>query len=49
MERLAETQMTNAFNPGYIHNLTAVVNHITSKGSYAVLDPHNYGRYYGNM
>ncbi|KAL8378017.1 hypothetical protein RB595_008622 [Gaeumannomyces hyphopodioides] len=49
MERLVETQMTNAFHAAYLRNLTAVVNHVTSKGSYAVLDPHNYGRYYGNI
>ncbi|EJT70202.1 hypothetical protein GGTG_12375 [Gaeumannomyces tritici R3-111a-1] len=49
MERLVETKMTNAFHPAYLRNLTAVVNHVTSKGSYAVLDPHNYGRYYGNI
>jgi endoglucanase len=49
MERLVENQMTNAPNAQYLTNLTQMVNHVTSKGAYAVLDPHNYGRYYGNM
>ncbi|CZT52834.1 probable cellulase precursor [Rhynchosporium secalis] len=47
MERLAPSGISAAFGPAYLANLTATVNYITSKGAYAVLDPHNYGRYNG--
>ncbi|KAL5877928.1 Endoglucanase gh5-1 [Pyricularia oryzae] len=45
MERLADKGLTGAFNQAYLRNLTTVVNHITNKGGWAVIDPHNYGRY----
>lgn len=47
MERMAQGSVTASLNAGYLNNLTAVVNHITQKGKYAVLDAHNYGRYNG--
>ncbi|KAI9046461.1 hypothetical protein LZ554_009210 [Drepanopeziza brunnea f. sp. 'monogermtubi'] len=47
MERLAPSGMTAAFSPAYLANLTATIQHITDKGAYAVLDPHNFGRYNG--
>lgn len=47
MERLAPSGFASAFSPAYLANLTATVNYITSKGGYAVLDPHNFGRYNG--
>lgn len=47
MERLAPSGITGALGPAYLANLTATVNHITSKGAYAVLDPHNFGRFNG--
>ena len=47
MERLAPNGVGSAFNTAYLANLTASVNYITSKGAYAVLDPHNFGRYNG--
>jgi endoglucanase len=49
MERLVPNQLTSAFDDGYLRNLTETVNFITNAGAYAVLDPHNYGRYYGNI
>ncbi|KAK4236322.1 hypothetical protein C8A03DRAFT_45670 [Achaetomium macrosporum] len=49
MERLVPNTLTSSFDQGYLKNLTEVVNFITSKGAYAVLDPHNFGRYYGNI
>lgn len=49
MERLVPTTLTNSLDPGYLANLTATVNTITNGGAYAVLDPHNFGRYYGNI
>src|SRR5689334_16713403 len=45
MERLAPGGTGSSLDSGYLANLTATVNHITSKGAYTVLDPHNFGRY----
>lgn len=49
MERLTQTSLTGSLDANYLSNLTSVVNHITSAGAYAVLDPHNYGRYSGSI
>ncbi|KAF6833678.1 endoglucanase 3 precursor [Colletotrichum plurivorum] len=49
MERLTPNSLTAGFNTAYLQNLTQVVNHITSSGGWAVLDPHNYGRFYDNV
>ena len=45
MERIAPGTMTNSFNSTYLSGLSTVVDFITTAGGYAVLDPHNYGRY----
>lgn len=49
MERLSQQSLTGSFDQAYLTNLTNSVNHITNSGAYAVLDPHNYGRYFGNI
>jgi endoglucanase len=49
MERLIPNNLTGTFDPGYVGNLTQQVNYITGKGAYAMICPHNYGRYYGNI
>ncbi|KAM5360205.1 hypothetical protein ACJZ2D_013915 [Fusarium nematophilum] len=49
MERLTPSSITGSFDTAYLKNLTDVVNHITQGGGFAVLDPHNYGRYFGNV
>ncbi|KAJ5615678.1 hypothetical protein N7537_000792 [Penicillium hordei] len=49
MERLVPNSMTGEFDAGYLTNLTATVKSITDAGSHAVLDPHNYGRYNGEI
>ncbi|CAG5181997.1 uncharacterized protein ALTATR162_LOCUS9940 [Alternaria atra] len=49
MERLTPNSLTGKFDPLYLGNLTEQVNHITSKGSYAMIQPHNYGRFLGNI
>ncbi|EAQ92953.1 hypothetical protein CHGG_01188 [Chaetomium globosum CBS 148.51] len=50
MERLVPDQLTSTtFDAGYLRNLTETVDFITNAGAYAVLDPHNYGRYYGDI
>ncbi|KAK4156620.1 glycoside hydrolase [Chaetomidium leptoderma] len=49
MERLVPNQLTSSFDDAYLKNLTETVNFITNAGSWAVIDPHNYGRYYGKI
>ncbi|KAK1726424.1 hypothetical protein CaCOL14_012140 [Colletotrichum acutatum] len=49
MERMTPNSLTAGFNTAYLANLTTVINHITSSGGWAVLDPHNYGRFYDNI
>ncbi|GAB7329294.1 hypothetical protein MBLNU13_g01095t3 [Cladosporium sp. NU13] len=46
MERLIPNSMTGSPDPGYLRNLTEQVNYVTSRGAYAMIQPHNYGRYY---
>jgi len=47
MELMAPTSMTGPLSAAYLANYTTVVNYITNKGGYAVIDPHNFGRYNG--
>jgi endoglucanase len=49
MERLVPNQLTGSPDAAYLKNLTDTVNFITNAGAWAVLDPHNFGRYYGNI
>ncbi|OJJ99200.1 hypothetical protein ASPACDRAFT_60999 [Aspergillus aculeatus ATCC 16872] len=49
MERLIPTSLTGAADATYLADLEATINSITSLGAYAVVDPHNFGRYYGNI
>ncbi|KAF2261470.1 glycoside hydrolase [Lojkania enalia] len=49
MERLTPNTLTGPFDKLYMGNLTEQVNYITSKGAYAMIQPHNYGRFYGNI
>ncbi|KAJ5912912.1 hypothetical protein N7504_001795 [Penicillium tannophilum] len=49
MERLVPTTMTGSLDAEYLSNLTYVVNYITEAGAHAILDPHNFGRYYGSI
>ena len=48
MERMTGSSMT-VLESSYLQPYSAVINFITSKGAYAIIDPHNYGRYYGNI
>ncbi|CAI7565551.1 unnamed protein product [Penicillium glandicola] len=48
MERLVPTTMTGTPDATYLAALKSTVKFITDSGAYAVLDPHNYGRYAGN-
>ncbi|KAL2863829.1 glycoside hydrolase family 5 protein [Aspergillus lucknowensis] len=44
MERLTP-EITGAFDDAYLQNLTTVIDAVTDAGAYAILDPHNYGRF----
>ncbi|KAF3902898.1 Endoglucanase [Arthrobotrys entomopaga] len=50
MERITPPSsggLTGSFDSAYISGLDTIVNYITNKGAYAIIDPHNYGRYNG--
>ena len=49
MERMAPGNPGAALNADYLKNLSDVASHITGKGAYAVIDPHNFGRYNGQI
>ncbi|KAK3377369.1 glycoside hydrolase family 5 protein [Lasiosphaeria ovina] len=49
MERLIPTKLTGTVNTTYSQGLTDIVNYITGKGGYAIVDPHNFGRYYDKV
>jgi endoglucanase len=46
MERLIPNSLSGSPDPGYLRNLTEQIDYVTSKGAYAMVQPHNYGRYY---
>ncbi|RDW76351.1 glycoside hydrolase family 5 protein [Aspergillus mulundensis] len=49
MERLVPDSLTGPVATEYFDDLVETVNGITALGAYAVIDPHNFGRYYGNV
>ncbi|PKS06900.1 hypothetical protein jhhlp_005495 [Lomentospora prolificans] len=49
MERVVPDKLTGTVNETYFSGLEDAINYITGKGAYAVLDPHNFGRYYGDI
>ncbi|KAJ5368406.1 uncharacterized protein N7496_008166 [Penicillium cataractarum] len=49
MERLVPSSITGSLDATYLAALKSTVNYITESGAYAVLDPHNYGRYSGSI
>ncbi|KAK5658917.1 hypothetical protein OQA88_1732 [Cercophora sp. LCS_1] len=49
LERLVPNTLTSSFDAAYLKNLTDTINFITNAGAYAMPDPHNFGRYYGNV
>ncbi|KAL4752575.1 endo-beta-1,4-glucanase A [Aspergillus terricola var. indicus] len=49
MERLVPDSLAGPVADEYFQDLVETVNGITGLGAYAILDPHNYGRYYGNI
>ncbi|KAI9707982.1 MAG: Endoglucanase gh5-1 [Bogoriella megaspora] len=50
MERMAVGSLTAPISSNaYFKNYSDTINFITNAGAYAVIDPHNYGRYQGNI
>ncbi|KAL2107998.1 hypothetical protein VUR80DRAFT_4414 [Thermomyces stellatus] len=49
MERAIPDQMTGSINETYFEGFEDAINYITGKGAYAVVDPHNFGRYYDQI
>ncbi|KAH8700858.1 endo beta 1,4 glucanase [Talaromyces proteolyticus] len=49
MERMVPNSLTGSIDSAYFSGYSNVINYITSKGAYAVVDPHNFGRYNGNI
>ncbi|KAG6813402.1 hypothetical protein H0H92_011380 [Tricholoma furcatifolium] len=51
MERMnpPATGLTGAFNETYLSGYQNIVEYITGKGAYAIIDPHNYMRYNGDI
>jgi endoglucanase len=49
MERLTPNSLISPFDPLYMGNLTQQIEYITGKGSYAMIQPHNYGRFLGSI
>jgi endoglucanase len=49
VERLAPSGLSGSFNQAYLSGLQTIVSYITGKGGYAIIDPHNYMRYNGNV
>lgn len=43
------TGLLGPFNDTYLDGLTSTVSYITEKGAFAIVDPHNYMRYNGNV
>ncbi|RAL03529.1 putative extracellular endoglucanase/cellulase [Aspergillus ibericus CBS 121593] len=49
MERLTPNGITGSFASTYLSDLKSTVEYVTNSGAYAVLDPHNYGRFDGSI
>ncbi|CAG8140142.1 unnamed protein product [Penicillium salamii] len=49
IERIAPSSLAGALDDTYLSKLASVVKSITDTGAHAVLDPHNFGRYNGNI
>ncbi|GME24122.1 putative glycoside hydrolase family 5 protein [Neofusicoccum parvum] len=49
MERLTQGSMTASLDATYLADLKKTVNYITNLGAYAMIVPHNYGRFSGSI
>jgi hypothetical protein len=48
IKHLIPTSMSRSVNATYEPSLKNYVSYIAGKGAYAIVDLHNFGRYYGN-
>ena len=46
---LTPSGLYGSFDSNYLNNLQQTVKYVTDKGKYAMICPHNYGRFYGNV
>ncbi|CAA7267109.1 unnamed protein product [Cyclocybe aegerita] len=51
LERISplSSGLTGSFDQTYLNGLKTIVNYITGRGAFAVIEPHNYMRYNGNV
>ncbi|KAI0010563.1 glycoside hydrolase family 5 protein [Xylariaceae sp. FL0662B] len=49
MERVIPDELTGTVNETYVQGLDSIVEYITGQGAFAVIDPHNFGRYYDTI
>ncbi|KAI0484319.1 glycoside hydrolase family 5 protein [Xylariaceae sp. FL0804] len=49
MERFTPNNLTGPVNETYAAGLDSTVKYITDAGAYAIVDAHNYGRFYGDI
>lgn len=50
MERMLSSEsLTAPLATAYLANYTGTINYITSAGGYAIVDPHNFGRFYSSI
>lgn len=49
MERLVPDGITGTIDHAYLAGMSHFVTFVTNAGGYAVLDPHNFGRYNGQI
>lgn len=50
MERMLSTEsLTAPLDTAYLANYTGTIDYITSAGGYAIVDPHNFGRFYDDI
>ncbi|KAI6880422.1 hypothetical protein KC318_g16663, partial [Hortaea werneckii] len=49
MERLAPNAINGNLDTTYLNMIKEQVNYVTGKGAYMMINPHNYGRYYGQI
>lgn len=49
LERMSPNGVAGSFDSTYLSGLKTIVNYITGKGAYAIIEPHNYLRYKGTV
>lgn len=49
MERLSPNTIDGNLDATYLDMIKEQVDYVTGKGAYIMINPHNYGRYYGQI